>query len=146
MVLIYPCWYYPLEVFFIPDSFSPASYMSRVSIHKTDFSVDSCCLRPKFMPFSGQLLPLVTLSAVREFIHLASESLPLFVEPLRECFKEEEVDWVRLMSANAVTLPGRSHEARTGMTGLLEALTHSKHKTLGREHSHRRLICGSTVN
>lgn len=77
----------------------------------SDFSVDSFCLWPKCIPFSGQLLPLVTFSAVREFVSLASESLPLLVEPHGEFFKEEEVGWVRLMSADAVTLLG-------GLTGL----------------------------
>lgn len=48
---------------------------------------------------------------MRELVHLASESVTLFVELHREVLKEEDVDWVRLMSADAVALLG-------GLTGM----------------------------
>lgn len=69
---------------------------------------------------------------MRELVHLASESVTLFVEPHREVLKEEDVDWVRLMSADAVALLG-------GLTGMeheeQETQTRSVHKTLARELS-----------
>lgn len=69
---------------------------------------------------------------MRKLVHLASESVTLFVEPHEEVFKEEDVDWVRLMSADDVALLG-------GLTGTeqewRETQTRSVHKTLARELS-----------